>query len=39
MEVVLGMFFLTLSNADVQFTEKKLTWKIYTTKAALPITR
>ena len=39
MEVVLGMPFLTLSNANVQFAEKKLTWKTYTTKEALPTTR
>ena len=30
------MFFLTLSNIDVQFAKKKLTWRIYTTKKALP---
>ena len=35
MEVILGMFFLTLSNADVQFAEKELTWKTYTTKETL----
>ena len=39
MEVVLGMPFLSLSNADVQFAEKKLTWRTYTTKKALPTTR
>ena len=39
MEVVLGMFFLTFNNVDVQFAEKKLTWKIYITKEALPTTR
>ena len=39
MEVVLGMPFLTLSNADVQFAEKKLTWRTYTTEEALPTTR
>ena len=37
-KVVLGMPFLTLSNVDIQFAEKKLTWKTYTTKEALPIT-
>ena len=26
-EVVLGMPFLTFSNADVQFTEKEFTWR------------
>ena len=35
-EVVLGMPFLTLSNADVQFVEKELTWRSYTTAEALP---
>ena len=39
MEVVLGMPFLTLSNADVQFAEKELTWRTYTTKEAFPTTR
>ena len=38
MKVVLGMPFLTFINADVQFAEKELTWKIYTTKKALPTT-
>ena len=35
-EVVLGIPFLTLSNANVQFVEKKLTWRSYTTAKALP---
>ena len=38
-EVVLGLPFLTLSNADVQFLEKKLTWRSYTTAKALPTTK
>ena len=38
-EVVLGMPFLTFSNADVQFAEKKLTCRTYTTKEALLTTR
>ena len=38
-EVVLGMPFLTLSNADIQFAEKELTWRTYTTKDALPTTQ
>ena len=38
MEVVLGMPFLTLSNADVEFAEKKFTWRTYTTKKAFPTT-
>ena len=39
MKVVLGMFFLTFSNANVQFVEKELTWRTYTTKQAFPSTR
>ena len=39
MEVVLGMLFLTLSNANVQFAEKKPILRIYTTKEGLPTTR
>ena len=35
-EVVLGMPFLTLSNVNVQFVEKELTWRSYTTAEALP---
>ena len=38
-EVVLGMPFLTLSNADVQFVKKELTWRSYTTAKALPTTK
>ena len=38
-KVVLGMTFLTFSNADIQFTEEELTWRTYTTKKALPTTR
>ena len=38
MEVVLGIPFLTLSNAYVQFAEKELTWKTYTTEEAFPTT-
>ena len=37
-KVVLSLLFLTLSNANVQFAEKKLTWKTYITKEALPTT-
>ena len=39
MEVVLGMPFFNLSNADVQFVEKELTWGTYTTKKALSTIR
>ena len=38
-EVVLGMPFLTLSNADIKFAQKKLTWRSYTTAEALPTTK
>ena len=38
MEVVLGMFFLTFNNVDIQFVEKELTWRTYTTKDTLPTT-
>ena len=38
-EVVLDILFLTLSNADVQFVEKELTWRSYTTAEALPTTK
>ena len=38
-EVVLGMPFLTLSNADIQFAEKELTWRSYTVAEALPTTK
>ena len=38
MKVVLGMLFLILNNADVQFAQKELTWKTYTTKKTLPTT-
>ena len=37
-EVVLGMPFLTLSNANIQFAKKKLTWRSYTIAKALPTT-
>ena len=38
-EVVLGMPFLTFSNANVQFVEKELTWRSYITAEALPSTK
>ena len=38
-EVVLSMFFLIFSNANIQFAKKELTWKIYITKEALSTTR
>ena len=39
MEVVLGMLFLTLSNMEVEFSERKLIWRSYTPTEALPTTR
>ncbi len=39
MELVLGMPFLSLSNADVEFAELgKLIWRTYTVAEALPTT-
>ena len=38
-EIVLGIPFLTLSGADVDFSGQKLWWKTYITKKALPTTR
>lgn len=37
MEVILRIFFLTLSNADKWFVEKELEWKSYSTAGILPI--
>ena len=39
MEMVLRMPFLTLSNADIQFAAKELTWRSYTAAKALPTTK
>ena len=38
-EVILGMLFLKISNADIAFGEGTLTWKSYTTNKALPTTK
>ena len=38
-EVVLEMPFLTLSNADIKFAQKELTWRSYTAAEALPTTK
>ena len=38
-EVVLGISFLTLSNADVDFSGRDLRWRTYTIEEALPTTR
>ena len=37
-DVVLGMLFLTLSGADVNFPKKELWWRSYTIEEALPTT-
>ena len=38
-EVVLGMLFLTLSGADVDFFRREFRWRTYSTEEALPTTR
>ena len=38
-KIVLSMPFLTFSNADVQFVEKELIWRFYTTAEALSTTK
>ena len=38
-EVVLKMLFLGLSDADIRFIERDITWKRYTTTKALSITQ
>ena len=37
-EIILGMLFLKLSNADMSFGKKILTWRTYTINKALPTT-
>ena len=39
MKLVLGMLFFTLSNENIQFAEKELTWRFYTTAEALSTTK
>ena len=39
MDIVLGMLFLTLSNADIRFAEGELTWRTFTAAEALPTTK
>ena len=39
MKMIIEIPFHTFSNADIQFAEKKLTWRFYTTEKALLITR
>lgn len=37
--MVLGKYFFTLSNVDMQFVEKKIGWKSYITSEILPTTK
>lgn len=37
MKIILGILFLSLSNTNMQFGTKKLTWRFYNTTAALLI--
>ena len=39
MEVVLGISFLALNNADIQFDTESFTWRSYSTAEALPTTK
>ena len=39
LEVVLGIFFLTFSKADIRFVEGELFWRTYIATEALPMTR
>ena len=39
MKMVLEMSLLTFSNRNIQFAEKKLIWRFYTAKKALPTTQ
>ena len=39
MKVVLGMSFLAISNADIQFGGERLTWRSYIAAQALPTAR
>lgn len=39
MEMILEIFFLIFSNANLQFAEKKLTWKTYTATKAVATTK
>ena len=37
--MILGMLFLKISNVDMSFGKKTLTWRTYTTNKNLPITK
>ena len=38
-EIVLGMPFLTLGNADIKFAQKEFLWRSYTTAKGLSTTK
>ncbi len=38
-DIVLGMSFLTMSNADIDFQARDLQWRFYTTRKVLSTTR
>ena len=38
-EVVFGIFFLNLSTANIEFLDRNLRWRTYTTEESLPATR
>ena len=38
-EIVLGMPFLTISNADIDFQARNLQWRSYITRDVVPTTR
>lgn len=39
MEVIFEIFFLTLSNVDIQFAKKEIIWRFYIGAKALPNTK
>ena len=39
LKIILKMLFFTLNNANIQFVEKKLIWRFYTTAKALLTTK
>ncbi len=38
-DIVIGILFLFLSNADINFQARDLQWRSYTTKDVLPISK
>ena len=39
LDMVFGIFFLTLSNVDIDFPKKELWWRLYTIEEAFSITK